>query len=166
MIWIEKKLNLFDAAERVAIHQLLDDFVVMEIPDLERKNFYERHCLDASQYPVFAVNAIRYVAERVGYTYELRDMWINKVTCETNRDDHYHRDNSDLTMVLYLNDIFTGGEFEYIEYDTDVHIKHVKPEIDLAVFSTRDVVHRVLPVQSGTRYSLVCFFYELADIYY
>jgi Rps23 Pro-64 3,4-dihydroxylase Tpa1-like proline 4-hydroxylase len=165
MIWIEKKLNLFDAAERVAMHKLLDEFVVMETPDLTRKNFYERHCIATSQYPVFVVNAIRYVAERVGYAYELRDMWINKVTCETNRDDHYHQDTSDLTMVLYLNNAFTGGEFEYLDYDTEVHVKHIKPAIDLAVFSTSDVVHRVLPVQSGIRYSLVCFFYESRDIY-
>jgi len=52
-----------------------------------------------------------------------------------------------------------------LDYDTEVRVKHVKPEIDLAVFSTSDVVHRVLPVQSGTRYSLVCFFYAATDIY-
>ena len=108
----------------------------------------------------------KFLHEKYSRRYLLKDSWINKVTIDTNKDDAYHFDTSNLTIVTYLNDDFEGGEFEYIEYDTDVHIKHVKPEIDLAVFSTRDVVHRVLPVQSGTRYSLVCFFYELADIYY
>jgi hypothetical protein len=164
MIWIEQHLNLFDDSERIAVNKLLDNFVVTEIPDASHKNFYERYCIETSQYSVFVANAVRHVHNHVGQTYELRHMWINKVTCETNKDDHYHIDTSDLTMVLYLNDAFTGGEFEYLDYDSELLFKQIKPEIYLAVFSTNDIVHRVLPVQSGTRYSLVCFFYEL-DIY-
>ena len=33
---------------------------------------------------------------------------------DSNKNDKYHLDTSDITILIFLNDDFVGGEFEYI----------------------------------------------------
>jgi hypothetical protein len=58
----------------------------------------------------------------------------------------------DLSLVLYLNDDFEGGEFLF----PDLHIQ-VKPKPGLLVCfpSDQNYLHGVAPVKEGTRYSIV-----------
>jgi hypothetical protein len=58
----------------------------------------------------------------------------------------------DLSLILYLNDDFEGGEFAF----PDLHIQ-VKPKPGLLVCfpSDQNYLHSVLPVTQGTRYSIV-----------
>ncbi len=58
----------------------------------------------------------------------------------------------DLSMVLFLNDEFEGGEFVF----PDLHIQ-VKPKPGLLVCfpSDQNYLHGVAPVTKGTRYSIV-----------
>ena len=58
----------------------------------------------------------------------------------------------DLSMVLFLNDDFEGGEFLF----PDLHIQ-VKPKPGLLVCfpSDQNYLHGVAPVTKGTRYSIV-----------
>ena len=60
--------------------------------------------------------------------------------------------NRDLSIVLYLNDDFEGGELIF----PDLHIQ-VKPEPGLLVAfpSTHQYKHGVVPVTKGTRYAIV-----------
>lgn len=90
--------------------------------------------------------------------YLLKDngMWINKITPDTNKDDSFHVDDSDLTIVTYLNHDYTGGEFEYKnEHDKKIKINTTS---GLSLIMNSNIKHRVLPVKSGIRYSFVCFF--------
>lgn len=90
--------------------------------------------------------------------YHLKDggIWINKVTSSTNTHDTYHFDDSDLSIVTYLNDDFMGGEFEYINKNGS-NIK-INPTKGQSLIMDGKTLHRVLPVISGERYSLISFF--------
>lgn len=95
--------------------------------------------------------------EIVGKNYEIQynGIFINKVTSETNKGDDYHQDQSDLTIVTYLNEDYMGGEFEYI---LDNKVSIIKPQINLSIMMDKKTPHRVLPVIEGVRYSLIVWF--------
>lgn len=84
----------------------------------------------------------------------LASVWLNKVTPDSNTNDVFHIDSEDLTIIVYLNDDFIGGEFEYIENTTTYKIQ---PKKGLTLRLDNKVEHRVLPVIDGVRYSLVIF---------
>ena len=94
------------------------------------------------------------------------DSGIQVTKYETDQEYKWHvdqipdlDDNSlarKLSMTLLLNDSFSGGEFQI--YDPSVQ-KEITIEMDagkVCIFPSW-VVHRVKPVQSGTRYSLVAW---------
>ncbi len=93
--------------------------------------------------------------ESIGDKYELFGMWINKVTTETNIDDVYHYDRSDLTIVTYINDTFDGGEFEYIE---NKNVFKIKPIINMSLVMDNKLLHRVLKITKNERFSLISFY--------
>jgi hypothetical protein len=82
--------------------------------------------------------------------------WINKVVPETNKNDSFHRDMSYMTAVTYLNDDFENGEFEYKDVNLNIH--QIKPIKNKTLMMDETLMHRVSPVKSGVRYSLVTFF--------
>jgi hypothetical protein len=93
--------------------------------------------------------------EAIDNKYELFGMWINKVTTETNIDDKHHYDDSDLTIVTYINDTFDGGEFEYIENE---NVFKIKPIINMSLVMNNELKHRVLKITKNERFSLVSFY--------
>lgn len=82
--------------------------------------------------------------------------WINKVVPETNKNDDFHHDMSYMTAVTYLNDDFEKGEFEYKDKDSNIH--KIKPSTNKTLLMDETLMHRVSPVKSGIRYSLITFF--------
>ena len=97
------------------------------------------------------------VSDIVGENYEIQSngIFINKITPETNLNDYYHVDSCDLTIVIYLNDNFEGGEFEYIQQN-ETH--KIKPYTNLSIMMDREIPHRALSIQNGERYSLIIWF--------
>ena len=97
------------------------------------------------------------VCEIVGDDYEIQynGIFINKVTPFTNRNDDYHVDSSDLSIVTYINDDFIGG---YFEYKKENELSIIKPEVNLSILMDREIPHRVTSVHNGTRYSLITWF--------
>lgn len=80
-------------------------------------------------------------------------IFINKIDSTKNQNDLYHHDGNTLTFIVYLNDNFIGGEFEYI--DIKKNIKHIQPTKNLTIVMDKFVPHKVLPVTDGIRYSLI-----------
>lgn len=79
--------------------------------------------------------------------------WINLTTYETHKSLRMHTDSrSTQTLVIQLNDEFTGGEFiisDSIEEDiTRMH------KGDCLMFNGSKLMHGVNQVRSGVRYSL------------
>jgi PKHD-type hydroxylase len=65
-----------------------------------------------------------------------------------------------LSMTVLLNENYEGGEFQFATYDKEECVIHI-PEFNkigsIVVFAS-DVEHRVAPVTTGIRYSLVTWF--------
>lgn len=58
-----------------------------------------------------------------------------------------------ISMVLWLNEDFEGGEFEFHKCYTSEN--SIKPTIGTMVFFPSWIIHRVKPVTKGVRYSAV-----------
>lgn len=78
---------------------------------------------------------------------------------KTNKDSLWdcHSDNEggseiEYGVVIYLNDNFVGGELHYPDRDLTI-----KPEKGMLVYHSGDVLHEVLKVTSGDRYTLTSF---------
>jgi hypothetical protein len=119
-------------------------------------NYYERYSLNTFDNNTDRLEHFLYKRYKKKYTLCDTGAWVNKVSTHTNKNDFFHLDNSDLTIVTYLNDNFDGGEFEYID-DNGTTIK-IKPKKGLSLIMNNKLPHRVLPVNNGNRLSLVCFF--------
>ena len=66
-----------------------------------------------------------------------------------------------ISMTMFLNDQYEGGEFDLEIYkpETDPRYKTFKLKSGSAIFFQSDQWHRVRPIISGTRESLVAWFY-------
>lgn len=79
--------------------------------------------------------------------------WINLATYETNKYLGMHNDSeSSQTLVIQLNDEFTGGEF-IISDSTDYEIIRMNTG-DCLMFNGSKLMHGVNQIKSGIRYSL------------
>lgn len=87
--------------------------------------------------------------------YRFTFSWINTVYENSNLDDAFHMDAHDLTIIIYLNEDYIGGEFEY-KIDNQLH--QIKPKTNSAIMMNNRLQHRVKNVTKGVRYSLVLFF--------
>ena len=66
----------------------------------------------------------------------------------------------DYGAIIYLNEEYTGGELEF----PDLGLKPKTPARTLAFFpGTKDYMHAVSSIQSGTRYTLATFLTHNAD---
>ena len=120
-------------------------------------NYYNRMFLNKETDLIDYQNKIKnYLFQKYGITYEVESIWINKVTSDTNKDDEFHLDNNALTIVSYINEDFEGGEFEYFILGVKPNQK-IKPKRNLSLITNDKLLHRVLPVITGERYSIVVF---------
>ena len=119
-------------------------------------NYYNRYAIsDFSKYATYLENILFGIYNQK-YVFQKKGAWINKINSNTNNNDKFHLDNSDLTIVTYLNDNFIGGEFQYID-DNNQHIE-IKPEKNISLIMNNKLLHRVKPITMGERLSLICFF--------
>ncbi len=145
--------NLLSKKELFFLDSICVNFKQKEIFNTN-DNFYIRKDIN------FKKNLLEYqkkCKDLIGNEYELKSMWINKVTIETNIDDRYHHDSSDLTIITYINDTFDGGEFEYFE---NKNLFKIKPIRNLSLFMDDKLKHRVLKITKNERFSLVSFYYR------
>ena len=151
---INIKENLFLSED---IHIFLNEIndSMWETPD--EKNDYNRKKIEKifDKYKIYLENFL-YIHYKKKYYLKDEGVWINKVTPSTNTHDKLHFDDSDLSIVTYLNDDFIGGELEYMD-DSNQPIK-IKPQKNISLIMTNKLLHSVLPVKLGQRYSLICFF--------
>lgn len=119
-------------------------------------NFYIRNIInDEIHLLEYQTKIENYLFEKLKIKYKINGIWINKVTNETNQSDDYHLDESDFTIITYLNDDFVGGEFVYLDSNNKSIL--VKPEKNMCILQNNKLRHRVNPVSSGIRYSCVTF---------
>ena len=69
---------------------------------------------------------------------------------------HSSHSSTHASGVIPLNDDFEKGEFEYKDKDSNIH--KIKPSTNKTLLMDETLMHRVSPVKSGIRYSLITFF--------
>ena len=162
MILIEDNTDLFDTKEKQILEKKCLSFAITHPPLKINKgtNYYVRQFISNDDIEFQTIiskvnNCVKKLPKPIDI--ELDSFWINKVTKNTNKDDEFHKDSSDLTFLMYLNEDFAGGEYEYIEPD-DKNKQILKPKKYLSVITSKDIPHRVKPILDGERYSLVFFY--------
>lgn len=136
---------------------LRDNFKSFESPN--RNNVYHREEVkDFSKLSLFLEKSKEKFSLLVLDTntqLNLLGIWINHIdSSETQRED-YHVDDSEFTSITFLDDDFEGGDLEISKHGNK---KIIKPKLGRTVFFRGgEFPHRVLPVTSGNRHTLVTF---------
>ena len=163
MMWVNENFNLLSEDEQELLKNKCDNFILTQEPGFTnnetQKNYYCRNILNPKDVEIQGIinKVIEHIKNTIDETMvDLLGLWINKVNDKSNKKDDFHKDSSDLTFLLYLNENFNGGEFEYINEEKE-KIK-IKPKTNLSIITNDKLYHRVLPVTKGERFSLVMFF--------
>ena len=133
---------------------------------LEKKDFLNKPITNDRNYsrimlsPQEVNTNLKHYLNNIPYVYEknlfkLNGVNLNYIDKDNHKNDLFHFDQSDITFITYINDDFIGGEFQYIISD-EIHT--IKPKKNLSILLHSNIKHRVLPVETGHRYSLACFF--------
>ena len=151
--------DILNQNELLFLNDLCRDFKKTNTNELDGvNNFYNSMFIDDySELSRFKDEILKIVSD-LDCEYDLNNpgIFINKVDTTTNQNDGYHRDGSHLTFIVYLNHDFEGGGFEYIQ-DGELH--QITPRPNLTIFMDNTVLHRVLPVVRGERYSLITWLF-------
>lgn len=158
---IESYYNVLNEDEFNFLKKECEAFVAEESPtefDIKSKtkNYYFRKFIPENKMFCFYGKILNKLYDKKNIKHHINGIWINKINLESNKNDAYHHDISDLTILIFLNDDFIGGEFEYV--DENNNNVRIKPEKNKAIVMDNKLYHRVLPVLSGERFTLVCFF--------
>jgi hypothetical protein len=160
MILIDKNSKVLSDDDMEILQKKCNNFILTQSPAKEENNtnFYFRQFLDLRD-PLMhniVMGLESHIKAKLYANLELKSMWINKIDSNSNKNDNFHKDSSPCSLILYLNDDYIGGELEYIN-DTNNRLKII-PQKNLEVIMNNQLKHRVLPITSGIRYSLVAFF--------
>lgn len=152
---IESIYDLLSEDELNLLDNFCANFKNEDTPRLT--NYYNRMFLNKEIDLIDYQNNIKkHLYQKYGINYEVEGIWINKITPDTNKNDGFHLDENALTVVSYINDNFEGGEFEYFVLGVKPNPK-IKPKRNLSLITNDKLPHKVLPVTSGERYSIVVF---------
>jgi Rps23 Pro-64 3,4-dihydroxylase Tpa1-like proline 4-hydroxylase len=154
-----KKLHtLLSNEELIFLNSICSSFVEIKshsIISKEKNNYYLTKILNSK------IHLLEYQKKCITHLdgeYEIQGSWINKINAITNQNDDFHTDESDISIVTYLNEDFEGGEFEYIFNDETIKIRPIK---NTTLIMNREIRHRVLNVTNGERFSLIFFYKKL-----
>ena len=85
------------------------------------------------------------------YNWHVDGLGIDSIDAPHN--EFLHGKTRKISFVLWLNDDFEGGEFEF--HKTHMKDNVIRPSTGTIVLFPSWVMHRVKPVKQGTRYSAV-----------
>lgn len=155
--------DILDNKTYKELQEICKDFDNRDFKNIDEKNhnFYVRLFIKKEMLMDYITNAKKYLIENLSYdktnTVDFEDSisWINKISTESNKDDDFHFDTSVLTLITYLNDEYTGGEFIYI--DENGNEKTIVPKPNMTLIMDNHLFHKVANVNSGIRFSLITF---------
>jgi hypothetical protein len=142
--------------ELIFLNSLCSPFVPNNTASvISKSNYYIRKELDFNIDLLEHQKKCKELIDDDDNEYVLLGLWINKITPNTNKNDKFHFDETDLTIVTYINDTFDGGEFEYIE---NKNLFKIKPIRNVSLFMDNKLKHRVLKITKNERFSLISFY--------
>jgi hypothetical protein len=157
--------NILLEEEQQFLKDKCDNFIETHSPfvDGNRNRSYHKYKLDDTiELLDLQKRLLSFLKETIGADMEFAGFVINRVDNTTNQNDHYHIDNSDWTIVTYLNDEFVGGDFVYT-LDNKEHT-HIKVEKNLSIIMNKEIPHKITPITTGVRFSFACFFNYIPKI--
>lgn len=146
---------VFSEKELFLLNQVCENFVATITPNKEKLSSYYRNPIETNGKFIDVENRIINIAkDNTNCDYFFDSNWINKVDKNSNKDDALHLDLSDLSLVVFLNEDFLGGNLKYV---IDNEEYEIKPKKNLGVLMNNKILHRVNPVSDGVRYTFVSF---------
>ena len=100
-------------------------------------------------------NVNKYI-KKIDANFILDDIWINKIIENSNLDEKFHFDDSDFSIVTYINRDYIGGDLEWI--NKSGKIEKIVPIENLSILIPKNIYHKVTPVTEGIRFSMALFF--------
>ncbi len=96
--------------------------------------------------------------------YKIAVTWVNRIDKtqpKLKRDNNFHIDDSDFTIITFINDDYIGGEFSYLNNKNEEI--SIKPKQNLTIILDGSKLrHKVCDVLDGIRFTLVSFLeYEI-----
>lgn len=116
-------------------------------------NYYFRNQIAPSD--EYSLKLKNYFKKEHQLNIEIFNTFINYVNTDTNEDDMFHQDACDLSLVIFLNDNFVGGELEF--EDERKKQFSIKANRNKAIIIKNKLMHRVKKVIEGRRYTIVFF---------
>ena len=155
--------NILDNETHKELLKICEDFDNRDFVNVnqEHGNYYVRLPIKNEILIDYIANAKKYLIKNLSYDkikmidFETTNSWINKVSIETNKNDDFHFDISDLTIITYLNDEFTGGEF--IFFNETERYETITPKKNMTLIMNDKLLHKVAAINSGIRFSMVTF---------
>lgn len=161
---IELYHNLLLEEEKVFLKDKCDNFIETHSPFVNGNvnRSYHKYKLDEkTDLLELQVRFTEFMRNLVGEdNLQFTGFVINRADTTTNKNDHYHVDMSDYTIVTYINDDFEGGDFIY-SLDNVEHVSN-KVQNGLSIIMDKTVPHKISPVTMGVRFSFVCFFNKIS----
>ena len=156
--------DILDSKTQKELQKICEDFDNRDFKNVnyENDNYYIRLFVKQDILVDYLNNAKKYLVENLPHDeikmidFDNTFNWINKVSIETNKNDIMHRDKSILTIITYLNGDFNGGQFVYI--DKNKEKKSIIPKKNMTIIMNDKLLHKVMSVNDGIRFSLVTFY--------
>jgi hypothetical protein len=149
--------DIFTKEELDFILSLRNNFEYFESPN--RNNYYHREEVkDYLKLSLFLEKSKEYftiLGDDKNTQLNIIGFWVNHIDSNESQRDDYHIDDSEFTSITFLDDDFQGGELEISKYGNK---KVIQPKVGRTVFFRGvEFPHRVLPLISGKRHTLVTF---------
>lgn len=119
--------------------------------NVEKKSLYIKNSLrmavELSMDKYFEGNQL----DKSLYKFNDENYYIKKWNADSSMGPHtdgqYNEDNLALSIVIYLNDSYEGGEINFPEKNITI-----KPKLGSAVIFSSNILHQVLKIKNGERY--------------
>lgn len=123
-------------------------------------NFYNRQKIKDNNLADYKEKLIKILKEYdKNKEYKITNTWVNRVDKDQpkiKRDNDFHLDASNFTIITFINDDYTGGQFLYLNNKNEEI--SIKPKKNLTIIlDGSKMQHKVCEVLNGVRFTLVSF---------
>lgn len=153
--------NLLNGDELFYVNDLLNDFTPDEVPEYKKFSHRRDYYRQLVELPnSLNEKIIKIVKETTGRDVTIAAAWINRIDSNSNQSDDFHRDDTDLSFVLYPSKNFSGGNVQYV-IGSETHSFNVSD--NSYIMMTNKIKHKVEPTTNGVRWSIALFCYYTKD---
>lgn len=148
---VKIEYNILDINELQLIEKLIVEFNPDEIPELKSNGYRNDYYKQRIELPNTINDKVRTIIQKhTNKKVNIMAIWLNKIDNNSNQDDEFHRDDTDMSFVIYPYHNFIGGELELKNNILPI-------ESNIGYIILHNVEHRVRKVVEGVRWSIAFF---------